>query len=49
MDYEESGEKHYNIYDVDGFWEEREMSLEESDEASEIYRGIDEVILGKRK
>ncbi len=50
MDNEKGEEKHYNINDVDGFWENiMEMSLEEFDEAVEIYRAIDDVILGKRK
>lgn len=49
MDYKDNGEKHYNIYDVDGFWEDEEMSLEEYDEVAGIYRELDEVILGRHK
>lgn len=49
MDYNENGEKHYNVYDVDGFWEDEEMSLEEYDEAVRIYRELDDVLLGRRK
>ena len=46
---EEMREKHYNVYDVDGFWEDWEISPESFDEATRIYRELDDVLLGKRK